>query len=143
MLRLASIVESPTHLIYTLERYHWRILEVSRPDLGPSAQYLRHLWPARQPRGSSTARFRFPPMSTPLVSPPHWSISRVIDHITIEAQSCHNRSRYTSHTNHHTSFDPLPLGASSSSLTVSSQSSHLKINHLSSIYIRDGTWLDH
>jgi len=107
VLRLASIAEGPTHLICTLERCIPASLERSA---GQTSHYLHDISGASSPRGNRTKAaprgLGSPPMPVQLVSPPpHWSIPRVIDYITIEAQFCPNRSHYTSHSNR-PSLDP-------------------------------------
>jgi len=109
VLRLASIVEGPTHLICTLERC---IPASWKRSAGQTSHYLHDISGASSPRGNRTKAapqgLGSPPMPVQLVSPPpHWSIPRVIDYVTIEAQFCPNRSHYTSHSNHRPSFHCL------------------------------------
>ena len=89
---------------HTLEKC---ILESVAKSAGQTPDNLQNIAGACSPRGDRVEALRCfdchtrqPLTSVLLVSSPHWSIPRAIDHFTIKAQSCRNRSRHASHSNH-------------------------------------------
>lgn len=93
-----SINRSCTHLSSALENWFLDSLEKSASQ---TSDYLQYILDSRSLRGSRVeiaprdldSHARQPSISVPLVSPPHWSISRAVSYFTVEAQSCCNRRR--------------------------------------------------